>query len=196
MIGPVNGDVRIRPAELGEAAELARLQLRTSLDAYAHIFPPEAPPPTHEDLLAMWEHWLGPDHAAGRRGFVAVVDSGDGDGDELVGVVLAGPDPDEPEVGHLARLYVAPEAWGDRIGTRLYDTAMTSMVEAGFSEATLWVLERNTRARSWYERLGWRPSGTRKATYAPGGIYDAGYRIDLRGGSRRPRRDRTATRPR
>jgi len=54
------------------------------------------------------------------------------------------------------------------------------MVDAGFPAATLWVLEANAKARSWYERLGWRLSGTRKPMYAPAGIDDVGYRIDLR----------------
>jgi len=163
----------VRPAEPGEAGDLARLHLRTALSAYRHIFPPEAPPPTYAETLAQWRHWLGPDHAAGRRAFVAV------DGVERVGVVLAGPDPDDPAVGHLARLYVAPERWAEGIGRQLYDVGMATMVDAGFPAATLWVLERNTRARSWYERLGWQPTDARKPTYAPAGIDDVGYRIDL-----------------
>jgi ribosomal protein S18 acetylase RimI-like enzyme len=163
----------VRPAEVGEAGVLARLQLRTALVAYAHIFPPEAPPPTHEELRALWEHGLGADPADGRRGFVAE------DGTEIVGVVLAGPDPDDPRIGHLARLYVAPERWREGIGRQLYDAALTTLVTAGFPAATLWVLERNTRARAWYERLGWRLTPARKPTYAPAGIDDVGYRIDL-----------------
>jgi ribosomal protein S18 acetylase RimI-like enzyme len=163
----------VRPAEPEEAAALARLNLRTALAAYGHIFPPESPPPTHDELVAQWEHWLGPDRAHGRRGFVA------DDGGEVVGVVLAGPDPDDRRVGHLARLYVAPELWGRGIGTRLYDAALASMVGAGFPAATLWVLERNSRARRWYERLGWRLSGERKTLFAPAGIDDVGYRLDL-----------------
>jgi ribosomal protein S18 acetylase RimI-like enzyme len=166
----------VRPARPEEAEDLARLHLRTALHAYAPIFPPEAPPPAHDDLVAQWAFWLGADHAGGRRGFVAV----DG-GTAIVGTVLAGPDPDEPALGHLARLYVAPERWAEGIGTRLYDVAMASMAGTGFPAATLWVLERNTRARSWYERRGWRPTGDRKPTYAPAGIDDVGYRIDLRG---------------
>jgi GNAT superfamily N-acetyltransferase len=174
MIGGV-GSV-VRAAEVGEAGELARLNLRTALAAYGHIFPPESPPPTHEELLAQWEHWLGPDHANGRRAFVA-----EANGTGAVGVVLAGPDPEDAGVGHLARLYVAPERWGEGIGTQLYEAAIASMVGAGFPAATLWVLERNTRARSWYERLGWRLSGARKVLFAPAGIDDVGYRLDLGG---------------
>jgi GNAT superfamily N-acetyltransferase len=182
MIGAVR--CRVRPAEPKEAEELARLHLRTALAAYGHIFPPESPPPTHEELVDQWERWLEPDPASGRHGFVAVVepdeDGGGSDADGApVGVVVAGPDPEDPLVGHLARLYVAPELWGRRIGTRLYDAAMAALVEAGFPAATLWVLERNTKARSWYERRGWRLSGARKTLFAPTGIDDVGYRLDL-----------------
>ena len=34
---------------------------------------------------------------------------------------------------------------------------------AEYEEATLWVLEDNPRARSFYERGGWAPDGARKA---------------------------------
>ena len=101
-------------------------------------------------------------------------------------VVMAGPDPDDPTIGHLARLYVAPERWAEGIGRQLYAAAVASLVDAGFPAATLWVLERNTRARTWYERLGWRLTGDRKPTYAPAGIDDVGYRIDLAGPADRP----------
>jgi ribosomal protein S18 acetylase RimI-like enzyme len=173
-------EVLLRAARPEDAEELARLNVRTALFAYSHIFPPEAPPPTHEELVAMWDRWLGPDHALGRRGFVAEADGG-ADGGEVVGSVLGGPDLElgEPGVGHLARLNVAPERWAEGIGRRLYDTAMASMVEAGLVEATLWVLEHNHRARRWYERLGWELTDVRKVLFAPADIFDVRYRIRL-----------------
>lgn len=167
----------VRAARADEADELAGLNLRTALAAYGHIFPPEAPAPTHEGMRAQWDHWLGPDQANGRRAFVAVEHGWEHD--TIVGAVLVGPDADDPAVGHLSRLNVTPERWAGGIGTDLYETAVRAMAEAGFPSATLWVLERNTRARAWYERLGWRLSGARKPMYAPGGIDDVGYRIDL-----------------
>jgi hypothetical protein len=48
-----------------------------------------------------------------------------------------------------------------------------------FSASTLWVLEDNTYARSWFERLGWCITHKRAPTYAPAGIYDVQYRIEL-----------------
>ncbi len=163
----------VAPADRTIAPVLARLQLRASIAGYGHIFPPEAPPPTHEELVALWEHWLGPDWDVGRRAFVAQADN------EVVGVVLGGPDPVEPELGHLARLYVEPDRWGQGIGRGLYRAAMDHMRGAGYPAATLWVLERNDKARAWYERLGWTVTDVRKPVYEPAGIDDVQYRITL-----------------
>ncbi len=163
----------VRLADRDEAPLLAALHLDAAIAGYGHIFPSEAPPPTFEEVRAQWAHWLGPDWDAGRRAFVAQDDA------SAVGVVLAGSDPTEPELGHVARLYVAPDRWRQGIGTALYAAAITRLREAGFTEATLWVLERNERARAWYERLGWRCTGERKSIYAPAGIDDVRYRRAL-----------------
>lgn len=164
--------MRLADRRLGPV--LAELHLETALAAYAHIFPAEAPPPSYDEVRAQWEHWLGPDWDLGRRAFVA-----DDAASSIVGVVLAGPDPAEPGAGHLSRLYVAPHRWGEGIGGQLHRAAIEHLRSAGFAEVTLWVLEQNDRARSWYERLGWRCTGERTSTYAPGGIDDVRYRIAL-----------------
>lgn len=161
----------MRLADRGSAPQLAAVHRAAAHTAFAPLFPPDAAPPAYEDDLARWEHWLGPDWDRGRRAYVAMARTGP------VGVVLAGPDPDEPQVGHLARLYVHPAHWGRGLGSRLYAAALRDLVGRGFPSATLWVLEGNTRARRWYERLGWRPTGRRKVTYAPAGIDDLQYRL-------------------
>lgn len=169
----VGVDVVVRLAARGAAPELATLHRAAAHTGFAHIFPQDAPPPTYEEDLARWEYWLGPGWEQGWRAYVAAASR------LAVGVVLAGPDPDEPELGHLARLYVDPAYWGRGVGTQLYVTALRDLTDRRFPEATLWVLEANSRARSWYERLGWRPSGRRKTTYAPAGIDDVQYRLAL-----------------
>jgi ribosomal protein S18 acetylase RimI-like enzyme len=166
-------DVVVRLADRDSASALAAVHRAAAFAAYADIFPPDAPPPTWEEDLARWQHWLGPDWDRGRRAHVAVA------GGRVVGVVLSGPDPEEPGVGHLARLYVDPSRWGRGVGTRLYAAAHDQLVGRGDLEATLWVLEANDRARRWYERLGWRLGDRRKVTYAPAGIEDVQYRLTL-----------------
>lgn len=162
--------MEIRPASIGDIAEIAELHLRTALYAYKDIFPSEAPPPVAAELARLWFKRL---NDARHRGFVAELDG------VIVGVALAGPDPDDEAVGHLSRLYVEPARWGRGIGRVLYDACIAQLEDQRFAEATLWVLERNERVRVWYERLGWTPTGERKAVYAPAGIDDVGYRLLL-----------------
>ena len=140
-------DVIVRLADRDSAPALTTLHRAAAHTGFAHIFPSDATPPTYEEDLARWELWLGPDWDQGRRAYVAAASG------RLVGVVLAGPDPDEPEVGHVARLYVDPSSWGRGVGTLLYGTALRDLIGRSFPEATLWALEANHRARSWYERL-------------------------------------------
>jgi ribosomal protein S18 acetylase RimI-like enzyme len=165
-------EVSIRVGRPDDAPVLARLQRAVALEAYADIFPPEAPPPTEAALAAQWILDLDPVEPR-RRTFVAT------SGGDAVGVALAGPDRCEPAVGHLSRLYVASAWWGRGLGSALYEQAMAHLRETGYDTATLWVLERNTRARRWYERLGWEHTGERSPVYPPAGIDDVGYRIEL-----------------
>ncbi len=162
----------VHVAHLSEAQALAELQRRTALVGYRHIFPPEAPPPTFQRLLCLWQSWL----SSGQfTGFVAEMTG------ELAGVVLAGADPVKLSLGHVARMYVTPERWGQGIGRFLYAIAVDHLRGAGYETATLWVLEGNGRARSWYERLGWVETGERKTVYEPAAIDELGYKLDLAG---------------
>jgi len=164
---------RVGLADRTAAPVLAQLHLRSALAGFAHIFPAEAPPPTHEELLDAWEQILGPDWDAGRRVFVARRAK------DVVGVVVAGPDPDDPHIGLLERLYVDPSSWGHGVGRDLHRAARDHLHIDGYPAATLWVLEGNHRARAWYERLGWRATGERRPVYEPAGVDDVRYRLAL-----------------
>lgn len=155
------------------AEEITELHRRAAHTGFAHIFPAEAPPPPFEEDLARWQFWLGADRERGRHAYTVQVRG------RVVGVVLAGPDPDDTAIGHLARLYVDPERWGAGIGTALHDAAVSDLTDRGFPAATLWVLEDNLRARRWYERHGWSQTSRRKPTFEPAGIYDAQYVLVL-----------------
>lgn len=160
----------IRIATADEADTLAKLQRCSAMEAYRDIFPPEAPQPSLVRLRSLWRSWLDPDSGAGLTGFVA-----DAAG-EPVGVVLAGSDPLDASLGNLARMYVSPDHWGQGLGRSLYVAATRHLRAAGHVEASLWVLEGNQRARSWYERLGWVATGERKSVHRPASIDQLRYR--------------------
>jgi GNAT superfamily N-acetyltransferase len=162
----------LRVADVDEAPVLAELHNRSALVAYRDIFPPEAPPPTLERLVCLWESWLG---SGQLLAFVAELAG------EAVGVTLAGADPVDGSLGHLARMYVDPQRWGQGIGRALYAAAIGHLRDEHYPEATLWVLEANHRARSWYERLGWTETGERQSVYQPAAIDELRYRRVLAG---------------
>lgn len=76
--------------------------------------------------------------------------------DQVVGMAVHGQcrDPDLPELRELYALYVDPAGWRQGTGTALLDACGDVRV--------LWVLEGNLRARTFYERHGFRADGTRK----------------------------------
>lgn len=154
-------DVRVRPADEDDVDQLAAVELHTALTAYASIFPPDAPTPTHDEFAERWQTRLTRQPVA-VGAFVAC------DGDRIVGVVVGDPapelDPDPERHGHLRSLYVHPDLWGQGIGRRLHGTAVEYLhiARPQLQPLTLWVMERNTRARERYEEWGWRLSDGRQ----------------------------------
>ncbi len=154
--------VAIRDARPEEAEALAQLQRAASVEALAHIFPPDRYPFPLDDVRERWANALGEDDAR-----VLVADEG-----ALVGAALARPE-------WLDGLYVVPASWGRGVGPSLHDEALRHVRELGSSEIHLWVLEDNWRARRFYERRGWRLNGTTRVVPFPPNPLDVGYSLLL-----------------
>lgn len=71
-------------------------------------------------------------------------------------------DDDSSKVGEIGSIYALPEVWGRGIGRALMKAAIARLTDAGYSSATLWVLDTNARARRFYEAGAWRPDGAAK----------------------------------
>jgi len=170
--------ITLRQARPADAPAVAALHLRSALRGFAGIFPPDTPACSLDELTSDWATRLGPDRPAG---MVVVVAEQAG---TVVGVTTAAPDPSDPEVGHLSRLYVDPESWSAGIGSMLHEAGLAHVRALGCREARFWVIEANTRARSWYERLGCERTGERRPTCemavaVPAGVHDLHYRFRL-----------------
>lgn len=90
------------------------------------------------------------------------------DDERVVGFVTFGPSEertDDPVVGEVYTIYVDPSHWDRGFGRALFDAAVRGLREAGFSAATLWVLETNARARRFYEIAGWVADGGKKTDH-------------------------------
>lgn len=91
-------------------------------------------------------------------------------------------DPDAgPATGEVIAINLHPSCWRRGLGRELLRETLQRLHGRDFSEATLWVLHANTRARQFYEALGWRPDGVEKHDDKLTGfaLHEVRYRITL-----------------
>ena len=165
----VVADASVRPARVGEAAEIARIQRDTLAMAYEAVMPPEvmarlADPAVRAAIL----DGIATQIAAvtdDARVLVAL------EGEQLVGFafaqaavragvsVLQDGDPQPETTGHLEQILVEPR-WGRRgHGSRLLAAATECFTVAGFTRAISWVPDSNTATTSFLESAGWARDG-------------------------------------
>ncbi|HVH50999.1 MAG TPA: GNAT family N-acetyltransferase [Gaiellaceae bacterium] len=163
----------IRPATVDDAAEIAHVHVRTWQAAYEHVFGAERLGGINlERRTAAWQRALSehPDEPS----FVAEEDG------RIVAFASVGPSRDAEGAGELFAIYALPVAWGSGAGQALMQAALDALREAAYTEAVLWVLEDNPRARRFYEREGWAVDGTQRAGEHMGvPTAEVRYRIDL-----------------
>ena len=84
----------------------------------------------------------------------------------IVGFSSFGPVRDEEEnrllTGEIYSIYVLEEFWNLGIGRTLMENSLTALERDGFGSVKVWVLETNQRARSFYEKFGFKTDGLRK----------------------------------
>ena len=126
---------------------MAGVHCTAALNAYAHIFPRDAEPPTPESLA--------PEYIALVTDPLAEIYVAEDDG-IIVGCVALHPGIDVPSGWLLSRLYVVPSKWRVGIGAALHDRVIDTARERELVTLHLWTLEANDRARAMYERRDWK----------------------------------------
>ncbi len=98
------------------------------------------------------------------------------------GYAVAGParDDDAAGLGEVEAIYLAPEARGNGLGTRLLEATCRRLAGSGFAAAVLWVLTANEPARRFYEARGFEPDGAARILDFEGSpIEEVRYRRSL-----------------
>jgi GNAT superfamily N-acetyltransferase len=191
--------VHIRPAATADAETVAQIRNETWHAAYAGIIRPEiieratrpfdgarqraafASRPWQRMLVAEAPSPSDPDPA------VAPVT-------EIVGYASYGPErfqdgtlgprPLDGGAPHsctaeLYALYVAPSWWSTGTGRALMERVLAEVRGEGYPRIVLWVLEENARARRFYERAGFRPSGASQVLHGLGNVTELCYERSL-----------------
>jgi GNAT superfamily N-acetyltransferase len=179
-------EASVRVARAGDAAEMARVHVQAWRDAYAGLVPDAVLAGLSvEKRTAGWREWLEPDQT--QRAALAeagrIVAQSESWVAEIEGAIVAfagagaSRDPDASNTGELFSIYAIERAWDRGVGRALLARANAWMSELSFADATLWVLEGNTRARRFYEADGWSPDGQRKLLdFAGTELYEVRYR--------------------
>lgn len=83
-------------------------------------------------------------------------------------------------VGELYGIYVSPENIGQGVGLALMNEAIERLKNDGYEQATLWVLDTNTKSRQFYVNKGWVVEGATKDDVRDGfTLHEVRYKIDL-----------------
>lgn len=173
------GGVTVRQATAHDAAAIVRVHVRSWQGAYRGLLPQAFLDGIDlESRTAGWQRLLD---TASPRSAILVAEDGPG---SLVGFAHLCPtrddDCDPRVIGELTSIYALPEVFGAGHGRALMGAACARMKALAFDVATLWVLDRNERARRFYALAGWEPDGAVKDGEIGGAaVHEVRYRRDL-----------------
>lgn len=143
----IEDGVQIRRMEPGEWTTVRGVRLAALADA------PEA-------FASTLDRELGFEEATWRERIAAspwFLAWRDGEPVGLVAVVTQ-----QPGGLHLVSMWVSPQVRGSGVADGLVAAVTAHARAAGVSTVTLWVATGNDRARGFYERMGFRPTGVRQ----------------------------------
>lgn len=166
--------VRVRVAQPDDADAIAAAHIEGWRVGYRHVFPTEFldAPEFASSRIERWRAWTWGEFANSQL-FVVLLR------ERVVGFGHVGPERVEPVCdqsgtdanpetlatstvaarGEVYGFYLHPDAWGSGAASALIARCHEYLRDEGFSEAVLWVLRDNPRARVFYEKSGWFATG-------------------------------------
>ena len=154
-------DFLIRAGAPADADGITDVQVASWRAGYAHVFPDSVLYADDFDSSrrTFWSSWR---FGAGHRVAVATEQMADGS-DRVIAFCSYGPERERARGftgrGEIWAFYVHPDRWGSGAATQLMEHVEQRLKAEGFVTSVLWVLDDNPRARRFYEREGWAPTG-------------------------------------
>ncbi|PZO81746.1 MAG: N-acetyltransferase [Micavibrio aeruginosavorus] len=130
---------------------------------------------TVEKRTADWTQWMEADESTV---FIAE-EEGKPAGFVVIGRTKTPPPGSSPirpsHSGEIYALYLHPDFWRRGIGTALIKHAARELKERKHSTVCLWVLDANTRARAFYEKMGGQKLGGKMIDIGPSKLKEVCY---------------------
>lgn len=149
----------IRRATLDDADSIATVHIASWRVGYADLLPSDLLAALdHTQRAALWREILTNSRPRSTTCVAEVAG-------RVVGFASLRPSPerhhDPDKVGEVGAVYVDPTHWGSGAGSGLMAALESDAGAYGFETLELRVLEGNTGARQFYERVGWVTDGVR-----------------------------------
>ena len=145
----------IRPAVVSDAEAGAWCHRQCWLEAYGELVDAAKLAERTADIDGRIERWARQLGEGSRRWIALNPDPAAPVHERVVGFIGIGPgrDEDSPAPVEVEAIYTRKPWWGSGLGSRLMEIAI------GNQPATLWVLENNERAKTFYRRKGFVEDG-------------------------------------
>lgn len=143
--------MRLRLACEADLDALLELQEEGAVRALSHIFPQDEHPFPRDTLRSRWRDEIAD---PGVNTYVIT------DEDQMVGFAATRDD-------ELLHFGTAVRTWGTGLAAEAHDILVGQLAAEGVAVARLRVFEENRRARRFYEKLGWLPTGNTSRTSFP-----------------------------
>lgn len=154
----------IRPAERNDARAIATIHVRSWQHAYQEILPAEGLAKLSiQDRTDYWHDILSREDSP----FHVLLAEQKGTVVGFASWGLSTEDDLPPGSAMLYSIYALPEHMGKGVGSELLESLEVEMIAEGADIAVLWVLEKNSASRKFYERHGWilQPDSARQSTF-------------------------------
>ncbi|MFF5207047.1 GNAT family N-acetyltransferase [Streptosporangium sp. NPDC000396] len=164
----------VRDGGPDDAEDVLRIKNETWKTAYQGLLPQDFLDDLRVEPRAV-EVWRGRLADDALHAMIGEVDG------EAAGFSLFGSARDEGLTGgEIYAIYVLSSHWSTGLGLALMERSTARLREMGHADVGLWVLEGNTRARRFYERFGFTPSGrTQDVEGMPFPVPEVHYRLSL-----------------
>ncbi|MCL2003243.1 MAG: GNAT family N-acetyltransferase [Oscillospiraceae bacterium] len=148
----------IRKALPEDAYEYAACHIETWQSAYRGIIPDEYLANMSTQLEQRAERFKEEMTEQTARFYLSIYQ------EKVIGKLVIGQsrDEDKPNAGEIIGIYLLEGFWGKGYGRKMLDFALKELKMTGYSEALIWVLEGNHRARRFYEKCGFIFDGAKK----------------------------------
>ena len=158
--GQPDGAIRVRQLTVADWAQLRAARLTALAEApyaFASTLARE-----RAFIDEMWRSRAGPGRTFGAWQEATIVGLATGLPPEAGHAAEAGPPAELASAWHLVGMWVAPACRGQGVADQLVEAVCGLARQSGAASVTLWVTEVNDRARAFYRRLGFAPTGGRQ----------------------------------